>query len=43
MGHSITCYCTNFSGIFICEDNFLQGQFLAVLALLAKFAKINTC
>ena len=29
--------------IFICEDNFLRGQFLAILALLAKFAKINTC
>ena len=28
VGHSITCYCTNFSGIFICEDNFLRGQFL---------------
>ena len=38
MGHRNTCYCTNVSGHF-----YLQGQFLAIMALLSKFAKISTC
>ena len=43
MGHKNTCYCTNFSFIFICGDKFnLQGLFLVIMALLAKFAKIST-
>ena len=39
----ITHHCTNFSGHFYCKANFLRVQFLAILALLAKFAKISTC
>ena len=37
----ITCYCTNSAIIFICKDNFLRVQFLAIMELLAKFAKIK--
>ena len=42
-GSLSTAYFTNFSGQFYLRGQLSAGTILAILALLAKFAKINTC